>query len=110
MVHLLNSATMPRAGFYALRQINQEAFAAAVIRAHEDGLLQSSLGYYQNTLIIRQLTGLYIPVTREVTRINDGDELLIMKLPYRVRRKGEAVNAQDFEFWHACFSLSPLNQ
>lgn len=101
--HLMNSAMMPAEGDYQLRKITKFAFVEGVIAAHRAGSLESSIGYPQNQALIRQMTGITVPLSREVTNVQDGDEMLIMKLPYRPDAKGAQVNADDFEYLRATF-------
>lgn len=101
--HLLNSAMMPAEGRYRMRKIYPDEFADLVRIAHRADRLISSVGYFQNAQIIAKMTGVPIPISREVTRLTSGDEMLIMKLKYRPEQKGKDVQESDFEYYHATY-------
>lgn len=99
-VHIMNSATMPRAGKYELVEISESDFMAGVAQAVAAGTAVSSIGYPQNIQYIRAKAGVNLPMSRNTTRIEPGDTMLIMKLKYRMdSQKGSQVNEQDFEFY-----------
>ncbi len=104
-VHLMNSAMMPRPGFYSCYRISQEAFAAIFRELVDDAGWEwrSSIGYAQNADILSQLLGREIPVSMSQTEPSAGDVMLIMKLPYRTREKGAPVDESEFEFWAAAY-------
>jgi hypothetical protein len=107
MIRLMNSAMMPAEGTYTLRRLEPIIWACRLRAADEQGQLRSYIGYQQTADYIRDLSGIEIPVSREQTTLVDGDELLIVKLAYRVADpalKGQGVDAQSFEFYHATFS------
>ncbi len=101
--HLLNSAMMPVEGRYRMRKIYPDEFADLVRIAHRANRLVSSVGYFQNAKLIAEMSGVPIPLSRDVTRLNSGDEMLIMKLKYRPDEKGKDVRESDFEYYHAWY-------
>ena len=107
LVRLLNSAMMPRHGWYDYRPCQSDTFVTAVKNAHAAGALRSYIGYEQTAKMIEDMTGVPIPVSREQTPVNVGDMLLICKLAYRVgdpKTKGQPMPA-DFEFGVAHFAV-----
>lgn len=99
-VHIMNSATMPRAGKYELVEISEAVFIAGVAAAVATGEAVSSIGYPQNIQYIRAKAGVNLPMSRNATKIEPGDTMLIMKLKYRVDApKGGQVSEDDFEFY-----------
>jgi hypothetical protein len=103
-IHLMNSAMMPAPGTYTLRAISQHEFTSLIEYAAMRDKLVSWIGYPENAQFIFEITGIKVRVTRDVTRIAKGDELLIMKLKYRTTGlKGSAVNPEDFEYFHASY-------
>ncbi|MBX2926997.1 MAG: DUF1874 domain-containing protein [Saprospiraceae bacterium] len=106
MIHLMNSAMMPVPGRYELKKMSKNLFVLAVQKAARDNILKSSIGYPQNAQIIEKLTGVRIALSRELTDIKSGDQMLIMRLQYRADRpKGADVGEEDFDFFHATYQL-----
>ena len=110
--HLLNSAMMPAEGVYTLRRIQRDEFIARLTRAYEQGRLESHIGYEQNLKLVADWCNIRLrPDRGEVRNLTDGDELLIMKLKYRVqdtalksdKKFQSSVTADDFEFFIAEF-------
>jgi hypothetical protein len=98
---LLNSAMMPAPGIYKAESIAKDEFVHLVQQAHAEGSLESYIGYPQNVELIKQWTGVEVPLNRAQTTVEDGDVLLVMRLKYRVGNpamKGAKVDARDFEF------------
>lgn len=108
MIHVMNAAMMPLEGTYTLKRIDEKTFFNALIAACGDGVLSSSIGYQQNVDYIRKKIGISLFTTREETKIQDGDRLLVMKLRYRVDGypKGYPVSENDFEFFVADYSAT----
>jgi hypothetical protein len=95
---------MPAPGQYELKKMAKGLFVLAVQKAASANLLKSSIGYPQNAQIIEALTGVKIALSREITDIKSGDQMLIMRLQYRADRpKGADVGEDDFEFFHATY-------
>lgn len=109
MYKLMNTAMMPRGGYYALFDIDQEEFVHHVQCADAVNQLESYIGYPQTAEFVEQLTGIKIEVNRTETKIASGDILLIIKLRYRVNApKGEPVKEEDFIFQIANYREFPL--
>ena len=106
MIRLLNSAMMPTEGVYRLSKINKEEFVTILQKAVNENQLESYIGYPQNIELLKQWSGLDIPLNRKETVVEDGDTLLIMKLNYRPEAgsKGLDVNDSSFLFYRAEFS------
>jgi len=104
-VRLLNSAMMPREGTYKMKRISKEEFCKILAKAHKEGILESTIGYMDNIVLIKKWTGIEVFFNRETTTVEDGDLLLIMKLKYRMRDphlKGKIqMSEENFEFFLA---------
>lgn len=108
--HLLNSAMMPMEGVYTLKAITSQQFAYHVRKADKERCLKSYVGYPQNKRVIKELSGVDVPLSREQTFLKSGDVLLVMKLKYRVggeHQKGDEVSAGDFEYFWCDYRISP---
>ena len=105
-IHLVNSAMMPRPGTYQCREIDPGEFWERLAEARYVNKLKSYIGYPQNLEFIRQATGIQLPLNRDETHIEEGDQLLVMKRRYRpTMPKGAPVNAGDFQFVHVTFKI-----
>jgi len=106
MIHVMNAASMPLEGTYTLKRITYEEFFFELKMADRYGVLLSSVGYPQNLDFIKKYSGITLPLSRQETKIKDGDKLLIMKLRYRVDGlpKGAPVDENDFEFFECEFT------
>lgn len=108
--HILNSAVMPAAGCYSLKQIGNDDFFNKIRAQREEDpegfFTMSWIGYHQNAQIIADKTGWKPPICRSVTQISHGDRLLIMTLKYRAEpgSKGEPVAAHDFEYFEGFYT------
>lgn len=99
MLKLMNSAMMPQPGRYMLQKISVGLFAQILSDANGD--FESYIGYPQTAEHISCLAGVIVPVSREPTRLADGDEILVCKLAYRVAdpsTKGQPV-PEEFEYF-----------
>jgi hypothetical protein len=103
MVYLLNSAVMPKEGTYVIKKISKEYFIQILKYYSELGQVKSFIGYPQNAELIYKWSGVKVDINREqLTDIETGDKMLIMKLKYRVKdpsTKGNIVDENDFEFY-----------
>lgn len=99
---LMNSAMMPRPGYYVCEKISKESFARIFRDFESQGWqIRSAIGYEQNAKILSRLLGRPIMVSMDVVIPSVGDIMLIMKLPYRTREKGAEFSEDDFEFYVA---------
>lgn len=108
MNRLINSAMMPRPGYYTLRRIT---LGQLVERLNREAFI-SYLGYPQNVEFLHQagVTSPDLRLNRAETTVEDGDTLLILKLSYRVQGiKGAPVNPENFEFFEARFRASVID-
>lgn len=110
--HLLNSAMMPAEGTYTLCRLTKAEFATAVRAAHAASRLRSSVGYEQTASWIEQLCAVPVPLSRERTLIEDGDELLICRLAYRVApgAKRQVQEREDWEYFRATYQAPALGR
>lgn len=101
VVRLLNSAMIPAEGYYKATKISKEEFVA-ILRANRNNFV-SSIGYPETARYIEQISGVPVPISREPTVIEDGDQILVCKLAYRVQNpalKGRlAISDETAEFW-----------
>jgi len=99
---------MPTGGCYSLQQIDRADFFAKIKQLHHEQpeRLQSSIGYEQNAAIIERETGYRPPISREVTPLQDGDHMLVMRLQYRAGQgtKGRNVNPSDFDYFEGYYT------
>lgn len=94
---LMNSAMMPVPGMYRCESISRETFCA-LLKADPSPL--SYIGYQQNVDLIREWTGISLPVSHEQTIMEAGDQALVMRLDYRAAgTKGRKVGENDFSFF-----------
>ena len=101
-IRLMNSAMMPQAGYYHAERIDFASFKKILKEAVENGMLVSYIGYEQNVKLIKAWTGKEVALNRSRAVLQDGDQILVMKLTYRVPNpadKGKEVNEEDFEFF-----------
>ena len=109
MIKLMNSAMMPREGDYYNRRLTLEEFAKEVKNAHENGTLESFIGYESTAAIIKQISGVPITISRAQTTIEHDDVLLIAKLKYRVNPGEKGISQpgiEDFEFFRCKFRIA----
>lgn len=101
MIKLMNSAMMPKPGIYTLEKI--DAYEFCNILKHNE--FESYIGYEETADFVKRLTGLDIKVSREETTLKDGDMMLIVKLPYRVKNvkdKG-SLSPNFYEFYKSTY-------
>ena len=103
MVLLLNSAMMPAEGVYTLKRISKSKFQELLQEAAATDNFQSYIGYPETALLIEQLTGVEIEVSREQAELATGDAMLIVKLRHRIidpaRKETLELSIDDFEFY-----------
>lgn len=96
---------MPKAGRYEITPITPEEFFRAI--KTNQALLVSSIGYPANIELIKQYSGVRLPLSRAVTDIEPGDLMLIMRLKYRADGKlNSNPGLDDFEFFSGRYDLS----
>lgn len=90
--HLLNSAVITSPGTYHACQLTQEEFSQEVVGASMLKKLRSYIGYEETATHIQSLTGVPIPVNRDMVIPLPGDTLLVCRPAYRVEpaQKGQA--------------------
>lgn len=108
---LMNSAMMPHSGQYMCEEISHQAFCQIVKKNASQGVLESYIGYPQNADLIKEWTGVVVPVNRETTTFKDKEQALVMKLGYRVDPQKKGVHQpepQDFRFYLISYSSLEL--
>ena len=106
MIKLMNSAMVPKAGKYVCSEITLQEFIESIKKAKPEEI-DCCLGY-QNTIDkVAKWTGKQFQISRKLTKIENGDIMLIMKLKYRiVDPKSKATlttNDEDYEFFKATY-------
>lgn len=94
--HIMNAAMMPCDGMYIRRTISREE-ARQWLKSHAREA-RSWVGYPATAEHIRQLAGCDVAVSRGETRLEPGDEVLVVKLRYRLQdpdKKGSWVPGPD---------------
>ena len=99
MKWLLNSAVIPAGGngLYSYEVISQSDAGQWLVQNE----FTSRIGYQQNADIIKEMFGVNVEVSRDLSKVQLGDDALIMRLVYRVQNpksKGDAVSPDDFEW------------
>lgn len=114
MIHLLNAAVMPQAGFYELQRISLATFTEEVSEAAADENFKHYIGY-QNTLeLIESLTGVDLgKINVDQTELADGDIFYVARLRRRVspaskrvatRSDADALEISDFDFFRGKYA------
>ena len=98
--YLLNSAVIPAGGFgiYQYDESNEEQLAEFLRTPFE-----SRIGYPETAQKIRQWTGVAVPLSRETSMMEPGDEAMVVRLKYRVQNpatKGAPVEDNQWEIGH----------
>lgn len=109
MIRLMNSAMMPFPGIYNLKKIDRFEFISILQTAYKNNNFKSYIGYPANINFLQKITGIPIELNRGITDIENGDELLICKLKYRIAdTKLKQHNLlqpidDDYEFYHSTY-------
>lgn len=102
MLKLMNSAMMPQEGVYIAKKISVDD-AREIFRRH-CAVFESYIGYPETAQFLSEIFGVSVPVSRAETKLEDGDEIIVCKLKYRLsdpNQKGRiAPTRDDFEFWY----------
>jgi len=108
MLHLMNSTMMPQPGVYYCNKVSRTKFVKTFNELKDSGW-KSYIGYPQLAKLLFDLLKVEIKVSREITRLKDGDVILAARLPYRVdpgekgnRKHGSKIT--DYEFFVVGYS------
>lgn len=102
MIYLMNSAVMTSEGSYETKKIKKAQFVE-LVQKHRHEII-SRIGYPQNLKLLEIWTGIRFSISRDQTKIEDGQEMLCMCLKYRIDGyKGKQVDENDFQFFHVKF-------
>jgi hypothetical protein len=96
---------MPVPGTYEYRKISAQEFVQRIKAADDSGQLDSYIGYQQTADMIFSMSGVKVKLSRNLSIVKDGDQMLIIKLAYRLdnpAKKGQQVEA-DYEYGLAEF-------
>lgn len=101
MLKLMNSAMMPVPGTYIAKRITPDE-AKSILQKHER--FESYIGYPDTAKYMARILGVDVPVNRLQTTLEDGDEVLVCRLKYRVQNpnaKGSFTPSDDdYEWWY----------
>lgn len=96
---MMNSAMTPADGDYSKLTINKEDYKT--IATHCKDKFESFIGYTENCKVLSEFLGFEVPMSMKQTVLSKPiDWMLVAKLPYRDRNKGEVkgLTIDDFEF------------
>lgn len=115
IVHLLNAAVMPHAGFYELKQIDVSTFVELVREASEAGNLRHYIGYKETLEIIQTICRLNLgDINVAQTELKNGDRFLVVRLRRRLTpeekvrtvKQGATLTVEDFDFFSGVYQLT----
>ncbi len=103
-IYLMNSAMMPFDCFYSRQEITEEEFTTLVTSATT---IESSIGYESVSKHIQDVTGVSIPVNRDITTLKeDKGTILVCRLKFRPEAymKGKIkAKKDDYEYLKVTF-------
>ena len=96
---------MPQPGHYKCKAITHTQFCELIWDADQTQTLDHYIGYPQNCHLLQRWLDLPFEPNRGSTTLEDGDQMVIMRLKYRPNPedKGKEVKESDFEFFHIAF-------
>jgi hypothetical protein len=115
---LLNSAVLPAGAYGTYRyapaswQALGEALAGAHVVVDAAGCacgrphVVSRVGYAETASLIHRLTGVEVPLSRDVSALEPGDRALVVRLRFRVadpRTKGAVGAEQSRDAWEVAW-------
>jgi hypothetical protein len=92
MIHLTNAAVINIAGTYTVAKVDKDVFTIYL----KNKTVKSWLGYQQNADILFDMTGIRFEIDRGTLNIQPGDEILVMKLKFRLDDTSKKSN-QNFQ-------------
>ena len=107
---LLNSSVMPEEGVYMNKRITQDEYKKELETALNDETeIISYIGYFNTLEFLNNMSENFnFSCNRTETKLEDGDELLIIKLKFRIpdpTTKGKFVpNEVDYEYFKCKFN------
>jgi hypothetical protein len=116
-VWLLNSAVLPAGAYGAYRYAAaswrdvREALARAHVVVHAAGCacgrphVLSRIGYAETAHLIQRMTGVDVPLSREVSALAPGDRALVVRLRFRVADPTEkgALGDHPLDAWEVAW-------
>lgn len=115
MLWLMNSAMMPTSDMiYYMREVSPDEFAEILKVAYKNNKMLSRVGYEKAAEIFEGISGVPVPVSRDVCTPISKDIMLIGKLNYRLANPSlkkdanfqDSVNESDYSYY-AAFVFSP---
>lgn len=109
-VKLMNSAMMPTDGTYMKRTIDRETFKSLFRMERTAGVeFESYIGYPNLAALLSSLLEEKVEVSRKETVLEDGDKILVARLPYRIfpdekQKQIYGNSIDDYEFSVIYFS------
>lgn len=97
---VMNSAMMPAEGQYSCRAISQREFVSILVNSDE---IVSSIGYQSTIQLIQRISGITLPISRDMTVLSPDDVILVIKLKYRIdnpaKKKDWKPLDEDYEYF-----------
>ena len=110
-VRLVNSAIMPLPGIYHAHMIDKQEFGKILVQSNKDGNLVAYIGYESTLDYVQRITGVSLEINRDLTLVEDGDMLLVIRLNYRMHpdHKGRIDPIDDdFQFMKVFYCKEKL--
>lgn len=109
ILKLMNSSMMPSPGKYECREINVPEFVKIFRDNEYCDRWESYIGYPNCANVASQILGEEIPISRQETELEDGDEILVLRLNYRPDATKKAGNElgqkiSDYRFFYIKYS------
>lgn len=105
-VMVMNSANMFNDGDYSKRTISKNQFIKFIKNADE---IYSSIGYDNVSKLIEKLTGVNIPVNRELTVVRDDCIIIGLTIPLRLSEKSKGRRSpteDDYIYFMVTYNVS----
>lgn len=106
-IYIMNAAMMPLDCFYSRKEITKEEFTTLVTSATT---IESSIGYESVSKHIKDVTGVDIPVKRDITTLDEEEGvILVCRLKFRPEAflKGKIkAKKEDYEYLKVNFCKS----
>lgn len=104
---IMNSANMFNDGEYCKKTISKNQFIYLIKNAKT---IKSSVGYQLVSDIIKELTDIDVPVSRDSTNVDDSYTIIGLTLPYRVSTKSKGRNnvitPDDYVYFKCTYKVS----
>ena len=106
--YVLNSAVITGPGRYTYRLLTAPEARSWLLLYRES--MQSRVGYESTRAFIQETLGADLPLSREESHLEPGDEALVVRLKYRVRPDQKAAGPQQVQPQPEDFELGLLRR